>query len=53
MASVVVTHDLQSAKTIADRIALLYEGNVLIEGSFQDLEKSDNKFVTEFMKRDA
>jgi phospholipid/cholesterol/gamma-HCH transport system ATP-binding protein len=53
MASVVVTHDLQSAKTIADRIALLFEGNVLIEGSFQDLEKSDNKFVTEFMKRDA
>jgi phospholipid/cholesterol/gamma-HCH transport system ATP-binding protein len=53
MASVVVTHDLQSAKTIADRIALLHEGNVLIEGSFQDLEKSDNKFVTEFMKRNS
>lgn len=53
MASVVVTHDLQSAKTIADRIALLYEGNVLIEGSFQDLSKSDDKFVLEFMKRDS
>ncbi|MGB8458209.1 MAG: ABC transporter ATP-binding protein [Candidatus Acidiferrum sp.] len=53
MASIVVTHDLQSAKTIADRIALLHEGCVLIEGSFQDLEKSDNKFVSEFMKRDS
>jgi phospholipid/cholesterol/gamma-HCH transport system ATP-binding protein len=53
MASVVVTHDLQSAKTIADRIALLHEGNVLIEGSFQDLSKSDDKFVLEFMKRDS
>ncbi len=53
MASVVVTHDLQSAKTIADRIALLHEGNVLIEGSFQDLSKSDDKFVSEFMKRDS
>ena len=53
MASVVVTHDLQSAKTIADRIALLHEGNVLIEGSFSDLQKSDNKFVLEFMKRDS
>jgi phospholipid/cholesterol/gamma-HCH transport system ATP-binding protein len=52
MASVVVTHDLLSAKTIADRIALLHEGNVLIEGSFQDLSKSDDKFVLEFMKRD-
>jgi phospholipid/cholesterol/gamma-HCH transport system ATP-binding protein len=53
MASIVVTHDLQSAKTIADRLAILHEGNVLIEGSFQDLEKSDNKFVVEFMKRDS
>jgi phospholipid/cholesterol/gamma-HCH transport system ATP-binding protein len=53
MASIVVTHDLQSAKIIADRLAILHEGNVLIEGSFQDLEKSDNKFVTEFMKRDS
>ena len=52
MASVVVTHDLQSAMTIADRIALLHEGNVLIEGSFQDLSKSNDKFVSEFMKRD-
>jgi phospholipid/cholesterol/gamma-HCH transport system ATP-binding protein len=53
MASVVVTHDLLSAKTIADRIALLHEGNVLIEGSFQDLSKSDDRFVLEFMKRDS
>jgi len=53
MASIVVTHDLQSAKTIADRIALLHEGNVLIDGSFEDLQKSDNEFVTEFMKRDS
>jgi len=53
MASIVVTHDLQSAKTIADRLAILHEGNVLIEGSFQDLEKSDSKFVMEFMKRDS
>jgi ABC-type transporter Mla maintaining outer membrane lipid asymmetry ATPase subunit MlaF len=44
---------LQSAKTIADRIALLYEGNVLIEGSFQDLEKSNNRFVSAFMQRDS
>jgi phospholipid/cholesterol/gamma-HCH transport system ATP-binding protein len=53
MASIVVTHDLHSAKTIADRIALLHEGNVLIEGTFKDLEKSDNGFVSEFMKRDS
>ena len=53
MASIVVTHDLHSAKTIADRIALLHEGNVLFEGSFSELEKSDDEFVAEFLKRDS
>jgi phospholipid/cholesterol/gamma-HCH transport system ATP-binding protein len=53
MASIVVTHDLLSAKTIADRIALLHEGNVLIEGSFEELEESDDEFVSEFLKRDS
>ena len=49
MASIVVTHDLHSAKTIADRLALLNEGNVVIEGSFEELQKSDDKFVREFL----
>jgi len=53
MASIVVTHDLQSAKTIADRLALLHQGKVQIEGSFEELEKSGNAFVAEFMKRDS
>jgi phospholipid/cholesterol/gamma-HCH transport system ATP-binding protein len=53
MASIVVTHDLHSAKTIADRLALLHEGHVLIEGSFEELEKSDDEFVSEFLKRDS
>jgi phospholipid/cholesterol/gamma-HCH transport system ATP-binding protein len=50
MASIVVTHDLYSAKTIADRLALLNEGNVVIEGSFEELQKSDIAFVREFLK---
>jgi phospholipid/cholesterol/gamma-HCH transport system ATP-binding protein len=50
MASVVVTHDLHSAKTIADRLALLNGGNVVIEGSFEELQKSDIEFVREFLK---
>jgi phospholipid/cholesterol/gamma-HCH transport system ATP-binding protein len=50
MASIVVTHDLHSAKTIADRLALLNEGNVVIEGSFEELQNSDIEFVREFLK---
>jgi phospholipid/cholesterol/gamma-HCH transport system ATP-binding protein len=50
MASIVVTHDLHSAKTIADRLALLNKGNVVIEGNFEELQKSDDEFVREFLK---
>jgi phospholipid/cholesterol/gamma-HCH transport system ATP-binding protein len=50
MASVVVTHDLHSAKTIADHLALLNQGNVVIEGSFEELQKSEIEFVRAFLK---
>ena len=50
MASIVVTHDLHSAKTVADRLALINEGNVVIEGNFEELQKSDIEFVKEFLK---
>ena len=50
MASIVVTHDLHSAKTIADRLALLDKGDIVIQGSFEELQKSDVEFVREFLK---
>ena len=51
MASIVVTHDLHSAKTIANRLALLDQGNVVIEGKFEDLQQSDIEFVKAFLKQ--
>jgi phospholipid/cholesterol/gamma-HCH transport system ATP-binding protein len=50
VASIVVTHDLHSAKTIADRLALLDKGNVVIDGSFEELQESEIEFVVEFLK---
>ena len=50
MASVVVTHNLHSAKTIANRLAILNEGDVVIEGTFADLQQSEIAFVKEFLK---
>ena len=49
MASIVVTHDLHSAKTIANRLAILDKGNVVIEGTFEDLQESNIEFVREFL----
>jgi phospholipid/cholesterol/gamma-HCH transport system ATP-binding protein len=50
MASIVVTHDMHSAKTIANNLALLDHGNVVIQGKFEDLQRSDIGFVQEFLK---
>ena len=51
MASIVVTHDLHSAKTIATRLALLDRGRVVIEGTYEDLEKSEIGLVAQFLKQ--
>jgi len=51
MASIVVTHDLHSAKAIANRLALLDKGSVVIEGGFEDLQQSEIGFVKEFLKQ--
>jgi phospholipid/cholesterol/gamma-HCH transport system ATP-binding protein len=49
VASIVVTHDLHSAKTIADRLALLNQGDMVIQGSFEELQQSDIEFVRKFL----
>jgi len=51
MASIVVTHDLHSARTIANSLALLNEGKVVIEGTFEGLQQSDIGFVKEFLQQ--
>jgi phospholipid/cholesterol/gamma-HCH transport system ATP-binding protein len=53
LTSVVVTHDLQSARIIANRLALLDKGKVAMEGSFEELAESKDDFVREFFKRDS
>jgi phospholipid/cholesterol/gamma-HCH transport system ATP-binding protein len=53
LTSIVVTHDLHSARAIADRVALLDKGNVVMEGSFKELAESNDDFVREFFKRDS
>jgi len=47
--SVVVTHDLESAFRIADRVALLYEGSVVFEGEPEEMRHSDHPYVREFI----
>jgi len=48
-ASIVVTHDIHGARTASDRFALMDHGNILAQGTFEDLQKSQDKFVTQFL----
>jgi phospholipid/cholesterol/gamma-HCH transport system ATP-binding protein len=49
MTSVVVTHDIHGARAVSDRLALMRDGQILIEGTFEDLQKSRDTFVTKFL----
>jgi phospholipid/cholesterol/gamma-HCH transport system ATP-binding protein len=47
--SIVVTHDLPVAQAISDRLAVMRDGRILIEGSFRDLKESNDQFVAHFL----
>ncbi len=51
--SIVVTHDIRGAQRFADRLVLMREGKILMEGTFADLQKSRDKFVAQFLGSDS
>ena len=50
MTSVVVTHDLHSAKHISDRLVVLDRGRIVAAGTFDELEKSEHPVVKGFLR---
>ena len=51
MTIIVVTHELESVFLIADRIALLHEGQVVFQGTREEMRASDNPIVRQFIDR--
>ncbi|HMU42828.1 MAG TPA: ABC transporter ATP-binding protein [Ignavibacteriaceae bacterium] len=49
--SVVVTHDMYSVKNIADKVAMLHDGKVYFTGSTDELLKSGDQVILDFIKR--
>ena len=49
MASIVVTHDIHGARVVSDRLALMRDGQILVEGTFEDLQGSRDPFVMQFL----
>jgi phospholipid/cholesterol/gamma-HCH transport system ATP-binding protein len=47
--SVVATHDIHGVRCFSDRAVLLDKGKVLIDGTFAELQSSQNPLVVEFL----
>ena len=45
-----ITHDMASARKIADKIAMLYQGKIIWYGTVKELDKTDNPYVRQFIK---
>ncbi len=52
LTSVVVTHDLDLMRKVADRVVFLFEGRVIFFGPVADLDKSDHPHIREFLAMD-
>jgi len=47
---VVVTHDMRSAYTVGDRIAMLYEGRIRQVGTVEEIQGTDDPVVRQFIE---
>ncbi len=45
-----ISHDMESAQKIADRIALIYKGHVVWVGPADEIETCDNPYVNQFVR---
>jgi phospholipid/cholesterol/gamma-HCH transport system ATP-binding protein len=48
--SIIITHDMACAKLTADRVIVLKEGKIQAEGTYEELEKSEDEWVRSFFE---
>jgi phospholipid/cholesterol/gamma-HCH transport system ATP-binding protein len=51
--SIVVTHDMNSAFKVADRIVMLHEGRIIFDGTPEEIQKSTDPAVQRFVLGEA
>jgi phospholipid/cholesterol/gamma-HCH transport system ATP-binding protein len=44
-----ITHDMTSARKIASRIAMLYQGKIIWQGPTAEIDRSGNPYVEQFI----
>lgn len=48
--SLIITHDIECARATADRVIMLQNGEVYLEGKLDDFEKSKDVFIKSFFR---
>lgn len=48
--SIVVSHDLRSIFTVADRIAMIYQGHIRLDGTPQEFLDSEDAIINQFVQ---
>lgn len=48
--SVIITHDMDCARITADRVLIMNDGQYIAEGTYDELENSEDEFVRSFFK---
>lgn len=48
-----ITHDMASVKKIADRVAMLYQGKIIWQGTVKEMERTENPYVVQFINGSA
>lgn len=47
--TVTITHDMKSVRTIANKIAMIYQGKIIWQGTVEDMDNSDNPYLHQFV----
>lgn len=50
LTSVVISHDIKATFAIADKVAILHEGKILLEGGEAEFRNSKNPFIQNFLE---
>ncbi len=47
--ALIITHDMASARKIADKVAMLYKGKIVWQGDVAQMDTTDNAYVRQFI----